>query len=234
MIDFNAVKVEDNACLPSGTIALVRVSLAEGFDTPPGQPNFIGLDKDGITLKINLRLFVEAADGRKTSFFATYALPAVCQPDAHQMSDSDLRRVAYGSKMLKQLVAAYAGISDWANGGAGMQLNDWRDLDNCKVGAELGIFQATKGDMQTVKRFFPRAQLQQMQSGPVVERVQRGAGQGSWNNQPQPQYANNSNGWNSAPQQPAPPPQYQQQPSFGGWNSQPQQPPQQPQDDVPF
>ena len=119
-----------------------------------------------------------------------------------------------------------------------MQLNDWRDLDNCKVGAELGIFQAPKGDMQTVKRFFPRAQLQQMQAGPVVEHVQRGyqgAGQGSWNSQPQHQYANNSNGWNSAPQPPAPPPQYQQQPSFGGgWNSQPQQQPQQPQDDVPF
>ena len=189
-VQFSKSARKPDSLFPQGTIVKAKIILAKAFEPLDGRPDYLGLDRDGVTVKINFQF--DCYDGTETrTIFSSWAVPAVEQIDP---DSCDMQRVNRGERMLFTLACCAQGIDPESPEAETMELRSWDDLGGKKVRIEVGQFKAQNGkSYQTVERFLP---LKPRVAQPVQPQ------------RPEPEvYVRGANGWPTparAPVAPAP------------------------------
>lgn len=234
-VNFSSSARRPDFCYPAGTIVRAKINLAKAFEPIDGKPDYLGLDRDDVTIKINFQF--DCTDGREgRTVFASWAVPMSEQanPDA-----CDSQRVARGERMLFALACAAQGVEVGSPDADRVELGSWEELIGKRVRLKVGQYNALNGKTyQTVDQILPyqaapaqpaqvaqpyaaqpqARQMPAMQPAPVMQPAQQ-----SWGGQAPIAQAQAQGGWPAY----AAPAQGPYQPSL-------QAAPGQGDDDVPF
>lgn len=151
-VNFSASARRPDFLYPAGTIVRAKVNLAKAYQPIEGKPDYLGLDRDDVTIKINFQF--DCSDGKiGRTVFASWAVPMSEQdnPDA-----CDEQRVTRGERMLFALACAAQGVEVDSPAAERLELGSWEELNGKRVRLKVGQYAALNGKTyQTVDQIMP-------------------------------------------------------------------------------
>jgi len=167
-VNFSASARKPDFCYPAGTIVRAKINLVKAFQPIDGKPDYLGLDRDDVTIKINFQF--DCSDGKiGRTVFASWAVPMSEQDDPDAC---DSQRVARGERMLFALACAAQGVEVDSPAAERVELGSWEELIGKRVRLKVGQYNALNGKTyQTVDQILP------FQPAPPAQVAQPYAGQ---------------------------------------------------------
>ena len=162
-VNFSASARRPDFLYPAGTIVRAKVNLAKAYQPIEGKPDYLGLDRDDVTIKINFQF--DCSDGKiGRTVFASWAVPMSEQADPDAC---DEQRVTRGERMLFALACAAQGVEVDSPAAERVELGSWEELNGKRVRLKVGQYAALNGKTyQTVDQIIP---LQAAPAAPVAQ-----------------------------------------------------------------
>lgn len=151
-VNFSASARRPDFLYPAGTIVKGKINLAKAYEPIDGKPDYLGLDRDDVTIMINFQF--DCTDGKTgRTIFAKWAVPMSEQTDPDAC---DEQRVTRGERMLFALACAAQGVEVDSPAAERVELGSWEELNGKRVRLKVGQYAALNGKTyQTVDQIMP-------------------------------------------------------------------------------